>query len=278
MNRRYAFGIGLILLLAAAVSCGTDDGTTSPKAGDGVLLRASDLPGMRLREEVPVADPAGLAEQLGGGESCACPTVFKDDIPVVIAKLKDFGFKRGYSEFWDGAGRHGLAFAAEFDTADHAKAALAYMDVELFRECVNEPYCSNRVRIKKPSIPDFVGMAITPLRPKREGRQEAFYKFLFRLDSVVYGVMDGADNAYDPASVSQAQALALVQRVYDRVKGRAFSVLESAPPSPLGPAARAEDGGEGPDPAFLARLAKELGVSEDRLRSAFQRAEESPPP
>jgi hypothetical protein len=236
MKRRYGVGIGLILSLAAAVSCGTDDGTTSPKAVDGVLLRASDLPNMRLAGEDPVSDAAGLAELLGGEESCACPTVFKDDIPVVTAKLKDFGFKRGYGELWGGAGLHGAAFAAEFDTTDHAKAALDYMNVELFRECIDEPYCSTRVRIKNPGIPDFVGLALTPLRPLQEGRQATLYKFLFRSGSIVYGVMEGADNAYDPGSVSQAQALALVQRVYDRVKNREIiDVLRSAPPSPLGP-------------------------------------------
>lgn len=236
MNRRYWVGIGLILSLVAAVSCGTDNGTTSPKAIDGVLLRASDLPTMRLQVEDPVDDAAGMAELLGGPESCACPTVFKDEIPVVTAKLKNFGFKRGYAELWGGAGLHGSAFAAEFDTADHAKAALDYMNVELFRECIDEPYCSSRVRIKNPGIPDFVGLALTPLRPEREGRQEIFYKFLFRIGTTVYGAMDGASDAYDPGSVSQAQALALVQRFYDRVKNREISdVLRSAPPSPLGP-------------------------------------------
>jgi hypothetical protein len=236
MNRRHGVGIGLSLFFLAAVSCGTDNGTSSPKPTDGVLLRASDLPNMRLVAEDPVADAAGLAEHLGGPESCACPTVFKDDIPVVTEKLKGFGFKRGFAELWDGAGLHGAAFAAEFDTADHAKAALGYMNVELFRECIDEPYCSKRVRIKNPRIPDFVGLALTPLRPPQEGRQATLYKFLFTSGSIVYGVMDGADNAYDPGSVSQPQALALVQRFFDRVKNREISdVLRSAPPSPLGP-------------------------------------------
>jgi hypothetical protein len=154
----------------------------------------------------------------------------------VTAKLEGFGFKRAYAELWDGAGLHAAAFAAEFDTADHAKAALDYMNVELFRECIGELYCSNRVRIKNPAIPGFVGMAITPLRPPQEGRQATLYKFLFPMGSIVYGVMDGADSAYDPGSVSQAQALALVQRFFDRVKNREISdVLRSAPPSPLGP-------------------------------------------
>jgi hypothetical protein len=236
VNRRHAFGIGLSLFIVAAVSCGTDNRTTSPKAVDGVLLRASDLPSMRLVAEDPMAGAAGMATLLGGEESCACPTVFKDDPPVVTVKLTGFGFKRGYSELWGGAGLHGAAFAAEFDTADHTKAALDYMNVELFRQCVDEPYCSNRVRIKNRGIPDFVGLALTPLRPRQEGRQATFYKFLFRSGSIVYGVMDGADDAYDPGSVSQAQALALVQRFYDRVKNREISdVLRSAPLSPLGP-------------------------------------------
>jgi hypothetical protein len=247
MNRRYGVGIGLILSLAAAVSCGSGSGITSPKAIDGVLLRASDLPNMRLIGEDPVSDAAGLAETLGGPESCACPTVFKDDIPVVTAKLKNFGFKRGYGELWGGAGLHGAAFAAEFDTADHAKAALDYMNVELFRECIGEPYCSRRDRIKNSAIPDFVGLALTPLRPKQEGRGETFYKFLFRSGTIVYGAMDGADDAYDPGSVSQAQALAVVQRLHDRVKNRQISdVLRSAPPSHLGPP---QGPPEGPPPA-----------------------------
>ena len=236
MNRRYVVGIGLILSLTVAVSCGTDNGTTSPKAIDGVLLRASDVPTMRLLGELPVADAAEAAEALGGPESCACPTVFKDDVPVAAAKLKGFGFKRGYGEDWGGAGVHARAFAAEFDTADHAEAALGYMNKELFRECVDEPYCTDRKRITNAKIPEFVGLSITPLRPKEEGRQEPFYKFLFRIGTVVYGAMDGADDAYDPGSVSRDQALAVVQRLYDRVKARKVSdVLRSAPPSPLGP-------------------------------------------
>lgn len=252
MNRRHAIGIGLILVLAVAVSCGTDNGTsgtTSPKAIDGVLLRASDVPDLRIRSEDPIADAAGFAGALGGPESCACPTVFKDDFDVVTAKLTGFGFKRGYHELWVGAGIHGAAFAAEFDTADHAKAALDYMDAELFRECIDEPYCSDRDRINRPGIPDFVGLAITPLRPEQEGRREAIYKFLFRIDTIVYGVMDGADDSYDPGSVSQAQALALVQRLYDRVKNREISdVLRSAPPSPLGPPFHGPPPGESPPP------------------------------
>jgi hypothetical protein len=236
MNRRLALGIGLILILATAVSCGTDNVTTSPKPIDGVLLRASDLPGMRLRAEDPIADAAGMVELLGGPESCACPTVFKDDFPVVTAKLKDFGFKRGYGELWVGAGLHGSAFAAEFDTADHAKAALDYMNTELFRECIDEPYCSTRDKIQNQGIPDFVGLALTPQRPEEEGRRATLYKFLFRNGTIVYGVMDGADDSYDPGSVSQAEALALVRRVYDRVKNREIGdVLRSAPPSPRGP-------------------------------------------
>jgi hypothetical protein len=237
MNRRYGIGIGLILCLVALVSCRTDDvTTTSPEATDGVLLRASDLPGMRLVAEDPIADAAGMAHSLGGQESCACPTVFKEDTPVVIEKLEGFGFKRAYAELWDGAGLHAAAFAAEFDTSDQAKTALDYMNVELFRDCIDEPYCSNRARIKNSKIPGFVGMAITPLRPREEGRQATLYKFLFRSGSIVYGVMDGADSAYDPGSVSQAQALALVQGFYDRVKNRQISdVLRSAPPSRRGP-------------------------------------------
>ena len=230
-------GVGLIVGLVALVSCArTDNGTDSPKAIDGVLLRASDLPTMRLLAEDPIADAAGMAETLGGEESCACPTVFKDDTPVVIEKLKGFGFRRGYAELWSGAGLHAAAFAAELDTADHAKAALGYMNAELFRECIDEPYCSKRVRVKNPAIPDFVGLAITPLRPAEEGRQAALYKLLFRTGSIVYGVMDGADGAYDPGSVSQAQALALVQEFYDRVKNREIrDVLRSAPASHRGP-------------------------------------------
>lgn len=238
MNRRHALAFGLVLLLAAGVSCGTDNGvgTTSPKAIDGVLLRASDLPSMRLQSMDPFDDAEGMANILGGNESCACPTVFKDEFPVVVEKLKGFGFKRGFAELWIGAGVHGSAFAAEFDTADHAKAALDYMNEELFRECVDEPFCSTRERINNAAIPDFVGIAITPLRPKEQGRQATLYKFLFRIGAVVYGVMDGASDAYDPGSVSRAQALAVVQGVYVRVKSREIAdVLRSAPPSPTHP-------------------------------------------
>jgi len=236
MNRRHVLGIGLILLLTTAAACGTDSGTTSPKAIDGVLLKASDLPDMRLEGEDPAKDAEGFAMILGGPEACSCPSVFKDEISVVTSKLEGFGFKRGYAELWEGAGLHGAAFAAEFDTADHAKAALDYIDSELSRECIDEPFCSRRDKIKNSNIPDFVGLAVTPLRPKEQGRQATLYKFAFRVGANVYGAMDGASGAYDPGTVSQDQALALVQRLYDRVKGREISdVLRSAPPSPTHP-------------------------------------------
>lgn len=236
MNRRYAVRVGLILCLVAAVSCAKDDGADSPKPIDGVLLRASDLPGMRLLAQDPIADAVGLAETLGGPESCACPTVFKDDTPVVVEKLKEFGFERGYAEQWVGAGLQAASFVAEFDTAAHAEAALGYMDDELFRDCIDEDYCSKRVRITNPTIPDFVGLALTPLRPAEEGRQATLYKFLFRSGTTVYGVMDGADNAFDPGSVSQAEAVGVVEELYDRVKDRDIKeVLRSAPPSHRGP-------------------------------------------
>ena len=236
MDRRHTIRIGLVLLLAVAVSCGTDKGTTSPKAIDGVLLRASDLPAMRLDSEDPFDNPIKMAEILGGGEGCACPTVFKDQPPVAAKKLKDFGLKRGYAELWIGAGLHGAAFAAAFDTADHAEAALGYMKAELLRECVDEPYCTDKARINHSGITDFFGLAITPLRPKEQGRRATLYKFLFRVDTIVYGAMDGASGAFDPGAISKDQALAVVQGLYDRVKGREIGdVLRSAPKSPTHP-------------------------------------------
>jgi hypothetical protein len=236
MNRHYGVSIGLILIVVAAASCGTDSGTTSPNAMDGVLLRASDLSGMRLEREEPAPDAKVFADMLGGGESCACPTIFKDDGPVASGKLQGFGFKRGYRELWSGAGVHGSAFAVEFDTADHAKAALDYMNSEMLRECIDEPYCTTKDKVADPKIPNFVGLAITPLRPANEGRRAPLYKFLFRVGTSVYGVMDGASNGYDPGSVSKAQALALVEQLYARVKNQNISeVLRSAPTTPLGP-------------------------------------------
>ena len=236
MIRQRKLGIGLILCLAALISCGTDNGSTSPKAIDGVLLHASDLPDMRLEAHDSIDQEAGLAEILGGPEACSCPTVFKDDVPVVIDKLHGFGFKRGYTELWTGAGLHGSAFAAEFDTTDHAKAALDYMRSELNRECVGEDFCSNRARINNVGIPDSFGLAVTPLRPADQGRRSTLYKFLFQIKTIVYGVMDGASGAFDPGTVSQAQALAVVKLVYDRVKDREIAdVLKSAPPSPYKP-------------------------------------------
>lgn len=241
MDRRVIFGIGLALCLAG-VSCGSNTGTTSPKAIDGVLLKASDLPGMRLESEDPIPDATRFAEALGGELSCLCPSIFKDKPEVVAAKLKRSGFKRGYAELWGGAGLQGGAFASEFDTAAHAKEALAYMKAELFKECPGNPYCSKRVEIKHSGIPNFVEQAFTPIRPKEEGREATLYKFLFQIGSSIYGVLDGATGGYDPGSVSQAQALALIDRFYGRVKDRTIAgVLRSAPGSHRGPP-------EGPPP------------------------------
>jgi hypothetical protein len=159
--------------------------------------------------------------------------------------MKSFGFQRGYAELWNGAGLQGGAFASEFDSDAHAQAALQYMKSELFKECPGNPYCSKRVEIKSPGIANFVGQAFTPLRPKEEGREATLYKFLFRIGSAVYGVLEGATDAYDPGSVSQTQALALVQRYYARMKSTSIaSVLRSAPSTPRGPG-----GPPGPSPS-----------------------------
>jgi hypothetical protein len=232
MRGRYSLWIVASVLAPAIVACGSSTGTTSPKPIDGHLLRASDIPSMRLQGELP-ADAEAFANILAGGE------VFKDDPPVATTKLKGFGFKRGYAESWGGAGLQGGAFVAEFDSADHAEAALQYMNTELFRECPNEPNCSNRLVVKHPAIPNFVGQALTPLRPPSEGRRFTVYKFVFRIGAIVYGVKDGGDDGYDPGSVSQAQALALVDRVYARVKGlTADATFKGTPDKPLGPPPR----------------------------------------
>ena len=249
MTRRLVFGIGFALCLAV-VACGTNNGTTSRKAHDGILLRASDLPSLRLVGEDPAPDAAALADILGGHESCLCASVFKSKSDVVTVKLRGLGFKRGLAELWNGAGLQGGAFATEFDTEAHAKAALTYMKTELFMECPGNPYCSKRVEIKSPGIPDFVGQAFTPLRPKEAGPESTIYKFLFRIGTGVYGVLDGATDAYDPGSVSQAQALALVQRFDDRVKKLSIeAVLRRAPATPLGPGSGPPPEGGPPPPA-----------------------------
>jgi hypothetical protein len=242
MKTRVILAIGLALCVAG-VSCGTDTGTTSPKRIDGILLKAADLPSMRLEGEDPAGDAQTLAMILGGEEACLCASVFKSKPDVAAAKLKKLGYKRGYAEIWNGAGVQSGAFAAEFDTAAHATAALAYMKSELFKECPGNPYCSKRVEIKVPGIPDSVGQAFTPLRPKEEGREATLYKFLFQIGSSIFGVLDGATNSYDPGSVSQAQAVSLAKRYYDRVKTRGIdSIMRSTPSKPRGP------GAEGPPP------------------------------
>jgi len=237
MKRKVILGLGLALCLAAT-SCGTNTGTTSPRAKNGILLVASDVPAFRLGGEDPASDASHFADLLSTHGNCLCPGVLKDDPKTAATKLTAFGFKRGYAELWFGAGVQAGAFAADFDTAAHAKAAVAYMKTEMFRECPGNAFCSRRVEIKRPGIPNFVGQAFTPLRPKEEGPETTLYKFLFQIGSSIYGVLDGATNDYDPGAVSQGQALALVQRLYDRVKNRSITdVLRTAPTSPRGPGA-----------------------------------------
>lgn len=221
--------VSLISLLLVAAACGKNTGTTSSKAIDGILLKSADLPSMRIVHELP-ASVTDFANILAGGE------VFKDDPDVAEKKLKGFGYKRGYIEDWNGAGLQGGAFMAEFDTEAHATAVLAYMKTELFRPCPNEPTCSSRVSVPNAGIPNFVGEALTPLRPADEGKEFTVYKFVFRIGSAIFGMKDGGDDGYDPSSVSKAQALDVANALYDRVKGKSFdAVFKATPDKPLGP-------------------------------------------
>lgn len=207
---------------------------------DGILLKSADIPSMRIVAELP-ADVNVFASILSHGE------VFKDDPPVVIQKLTGFGFKRGYIENWNGAGLSAGGFMAEFDTEAHATAAVEYMKTELFRPCPDEPTCSSRVHVTGVALPNFVGEALTVLRPTNEQRRHTtLYKLLFRIGTGVFAIEDGGDDEYDPGSVSQAQAVAVVTALYNRVKGKSLDTLfHPTPASPLGP----PPPGPGPEPS-----------------------------
>jgi hypothetical protein len=216
----------------ALVLAGCSSKSTSPKAADGVLLHASDVPDMRLvGESAPITDPSDLEEPLGHGE------VFKIEGPAIAAKLTEFGFVRAHLEQFLGGGTHAQAFVAQFSSAAEAQAARDFMYQQLFQPCPGEPQCSTQFPVAVPGIPQAKGQQVTPFRDPSEGNPVTDYKVLFVVGPLVYGIDVGGDRGfYDPATVSQSTALAVFKDVYERVKDEApDAVFKDVPARPLGP-------------------------------------------
>lgn len=225
MPRARSISVVTIALLLAA--CGSN--VPGPAPRNGVLLRAADLPNMRIHNQSPLLEAFPLSDILGHG------IVFKDPTQKVIARLKSDGFVRAYAEQFTGAGTLAGAFVAQF-TADKTSDMLKYMNGNLFEECPGEPTCSKKTILAVPSIPGSYGQILQPNRDATEGLPITSYKVLFAVGSLVFGMEIGGDEIYDPGTVTKAQALTAFKVFYDHVKGlTADKIFASVPKTPLGP-------------------------------------------
>lgn len=217
--------VAIALLLAA---CGS--GTTGRKAVNGVLLRAADLPDMRLFSESPVLPAFPFQDAVGHG------ILFKDPIPKVVSTLKSYGFVRAYAERFSGAGTIGAAFVAQFASGKDLSGMLKYMNTNLFEPCPGDPTCSIKLLLKVPAIPSSYGQVLHPARTPDEGKDITLYKVIFPVGSMIFGMEIGGDEVYDPGTVSQSQALAAFKAFYDHVKAEtADQIFNAVPKTPLGP-------------------------------------------
>ena len=217
--------VAIALLLAA---CGS--GTTGPKALNGVLMRAADLPDMRLYSESPVLPAFPFEDAVGHG------ILFKDPIPKVVSTLKSYGFTRAYAERFNGAGTIAAAFVAQFAAGKDLTGMLKYMNTNLFEVCPNDPTCSIKLVLKVPAIPGSYGQVVHPARTPDEGKDITLYKVVFPVGSEIFGMEIGGDEVYDPGSVSQSQALAAFSAFYNVVKAEtADQIFSAVPKTPLGP-------------------------------------------
>jgi len=226
MSRARPFSVVAIALLLAA--CGS--GTTGPAAINGVLLRAADLPDMRLHNQSPSLPAFPFEDQLAHG------VLFKDPPEKVIAQLKASGFQRGYLEQFTGAGTLAGAFVAQFAAGKDLTGLLKYMNGNLFEECPGDPQCSIKTVLSDPSIPGSYGQIVHPTRKADEGKDITLYKVIFPVGSMIFGMEIGGDELYDPGTVSRSQALAAFKAFYSHVKGEtADQIFNAAPKTPLGP-------------------------------------------
>jgi hypothetical protein len=228
MSRARPFFVVAIALLLAA--CGSGSGTTGPAAINGVLLRAADLPDMRLHNQSPSLPAFPFEDQLAHG------VVFKDAPEKVIAQLKASGFQRGYLEQFTGAGTLAGAFVAQFAAGKDLTGMLKYMNGNLFEECPGDPTCSIKTVLSVPSIPGSYGQTVHPNRQPDEGKDITLYKVIFPVGSMIFGMEIGGDELYDPGTVSRSQALAAFKSFYNHVKGKtADQIFFAVPLTPLGP-------------------------------------------
>jgi len=223
---RSASVIAVILLLAA---CGK--GTTAgPAALNGVLLRAADLPDMRIHNESPVLQAFPFEDQLGHG------VLFKDPVKTVVDRLKAAGFQRAYAEQFSGAGTIAGAFVAQFATGQHLSSMLKYMNGNLFEECPGDPQCSIKTVLSVSAIPSSYGQVVHPTRMSDEGKDITLYKVIFPVGSLIFGMEIGGDEIYDPGTVAQSTALTAFKAFYNHIKSEtADQIFASVPKTPLGP-------------------------------------------
>jgi hypothetical protein len=227
MPHARSFSVVLIALLFAA--CGS--GTNGPAPVNGILLRAADLPDMRLNRESPILpDAFAFEDQLGHG------VVFKDPVRKVLAQLKASGYQRAYLEQFIGAGTIAGAFVAQFAPGKDLTGMLKYMNTNLFEDCPGDTQCSIKSTLSVSAIPGSYGQMLHPTRSASEGKDLRLYKVIFPVGQLIFGMEIGGDEVYDPGTVSQSQALASFKAFYNHVKAQTPDLIfASAPKTPLGP-------------------------------------------
>ena len=226
MPRARRLCVFAIILIFAA--CGT--GSAGPAAKNGILLRAADLPDMRIRNQSPKLGPAEFDDAVGHG------ILFKDPVGKVVGQLRAYGFQRAYAEQFVGAGTTAGAFVAQFAPNKDLSGMLKYMNTNLFEECPGDPTCSLKTVLTVSSIPGSDGQVVHPNRAPTDGGDITLYKVIFRVGSLIYGMEIGGDEVYDPGTVSQSRALAAFKEFYNEVKSEsADQIFAKAPKEGLGP-------------------------------------------
>jgi len=228
MRNRFEIKLGLaaaLLIPLVLGACGS--GPNQPVAANGRLLRATDLPDMRLHQPdmlIPTAEV--FAQALGDGNA----VLFKEP-DKAVPMLQRNGYVRAVAEDWTGPGTFAGAIAVEFATPEKASTALAAMYDDALQPCPNDPVCSIQRTFTVPGIPNSKGQQVTPYR--KFGRSFTQYRCLFQVGSIVYGIaVGGLPESFDPGAVSKADSFAAFRALYARVKSGPSSGLFAPTPIP----------------------------------------------
>jgi hypothetical protein len=217
----------LAMVLGVAVVLTACGGSRKSTLSNGRILRAIDLPDMRLRTSPQlVPDAATFVGALSEGDA----VLFKEPAKAV-PMIRGDGFVRALLEDFTGAGTFAGAFATEFASSPKATAALDAMYQDALQPCPNDPVCSIQRVFSVSGIPGSKGQNVTPYR--KFGRSFSQYRVLFQVGATVYGIaIGGSPESFDPGAVSQAEAFKAFRALYARVKTGPPAGLFAPTPQP----------------------------------------------